>query len=83
MILTTTALLMATPVIYVATVQAADRAWRMITQQDVFDEVQVRIGGRHGFTAVRSAAGDWSIQRTAPAARSSLPEAPATLPPAH
>jgi hypothetical protein len=74
---------MAAPVLYVSTVQAADRAWQMITQQDIFNEVEVRIGGRHGFTAIRSAAGDWSIQRTAPAARSYLQEAPASLPPAH
>jgi hypothetical protein len=70
---TTTALLMAAPVLYVSTVQAADRAWQMITQQDIFDEIEVRIGGRRGFTAIRSAAGAWSIQREAPPDRKSLP----------
>ena len=79
MLITTTTLLMATPVIYVATVQAADRAWQMITQQDVFDEIEVRIGGRYGFTAIRSACGSWSIQREAPPAhrpRQADPESP-------
>jgi hypothetical protein len=69
---TTTALLM-TPVLYVATVQAADRAWQMIQEQEVFDEIQVRIGGRRGFTAIRSAAGAWSIRPEAPLGRKSLP----------
>ncbi len=82
-ILTTTALLMAAPVLYVSTVQAADRAWQMIQQQDVFEEIEVRIGGRHGFTAVRSADGAWSVRRTAPVAHTSRQEAPAALPPAH
>ena len=82
MILTTTALLMAAPVLYVSTVQAADRAWQMITQQEVFDEIEVRIGGRHGFTAVRSAAGAWSIRPAAPLGRKSLQAIPETPAPA-
>jgi hypothetical protein len=77
-LLTTTALLMAAPVLYVSTLQAADRAWQMIAQQDVFDEIEVRIGGRHGFTAIRSADGAWSIRPAAPQARKSLPAAPET-----
>lgn len=83
MILTTTALLMAAPVIYVATVQQADRVWQMVSQQDIFDELEIRIGGRHGFTAIRSADGAWSIRRKAPVAHKSPLEAPAALPPVH
>ena len=80
--LLTAAIVLMTPVLYVATVQAADKAWQMISSQDVFDRMEVRIGGRSLFTAVRSADGAWSIQRTVPVARKFQQEAPASLPPA-
>ena len=79
MILTTATALMI-PVLYVATAQAADRAWQMIREQDVFDTIEVRIGGRRGFTATRSAGGAWSVQRTALAARRFPQAAPADPP---